>query len=57
MSFGTARPVGPALSVITYGSEDEAIRIANDSKDGLRRPRDRPPARVAWRHKYAPAAS
>ena len=26
---------GPVLSVITYDSEDEAIRIANDSKYGL----------------------
>jgi aldehyde dehydrogenase (NAD+) len=26
---------GPVLSVITYNSEDEAIRIANDSKYGL----------------------
>ena len=35
MTIAQEEIFGPVLSVITYGSEDEAIRIANDSKYGL----------------------
>jgi aldehyde dehydrogenase (NAD+) len=35
MTIAREEIFGPVLSVITYGSEDEAIRIANDSKYGL----------------------
>ena len=35
MAIAREEIFGPVLSVITYDSEDEAIRIANDSKYGL----------------------
>ena len=35
MTIAQEEIFGPVLCVITYGSEDEAIRIANDSKYGL----------------------
>jgi len=35
MTIAQEEIFGPVLSVITYDSEDEAIRIANDSKYGL----------------------
>ena len=35
MTIAQEEIFGPVLSVITYGSEDEAIRIANDSRYGL----------------------
>ncbi|HLY90378.1 MAG TPA: aldehyde dehydrogenase family protein, partial [Acetobacteraceae bacterium] len=35
MTIAREEIFGPVLSVITYDSEDEAIRIANDSKYGL----------------------
>jgi aldehyde dehydrogenase (NAD+) len=35
MAIAQEEIFGPVLSVITYDSEDEAIRIANDSKYGL----------------------
>ena len=35
MTIAREEIFGPVLCVITYGSEDEAIRIANDSKYGL----------------------
>jgi len=35
MTIAQEEIFGPVLSVIAYGSEDEAIRIANDSKYGL----------------------
>ena len=35
MTIAQEEIFGPVLSVITYNSEDEAIRIANDSKYGL----------------------
>jgi aldehyde dehydrogenase (NAD+) len=35
MTIAKEEIFGPVLSVITYDSEDEAIRIANDSKYGL----------------------
>jgi len=35
MTIARAEIFGPVLSVIAYDSEDEAIRIANDSKYGL----------------------
>ena len=35
MTIARRRDFGPVLSVIVYDSEDEAIRIANDSKFGL----------------------
>ena len=49
MTIAQEEIFGPVLCVITYDSEDEAIRIANDSKYGLHscRPRDRPPARTS----------
>ena len=35
MTIAQEEIFGPVLSVIAYDSEDEAIRIANDSKYGL----------------------
>ena len=35
MTIAQEEIFGPVLSVITYGTEDDAIRIANDSKYGL----------------------
>ncbi len=35
MAIAQEEIFGPVLSVIAYDSEDEAIRIANDSKYGL----------------------
>src|SRR6202030_767737 len=35
MTIAQEEIFGPVLSVITYDSEDDAIRIANDSKYGL----------------------
>jgi aldehyde dehydrogenase (NAD+) len=35
MTIAQEEIFGPVLCVIAYGSEDEAIRIANDSKYGL----------------------
>ena len=35
MTIAREEIFGPVLSVITYDSEDEAIRIANDSQYGL----------------------
>jgi aldehyde dehydrogenase (NAD+) len=35
MAIAQEEIFGPVLCVIAYGSEDEAIRIANDSKYGL----------------------
>jgi aldehyde dehydrogenase (NAD+) len=35
MTIAQEEIFGPVLCVITYGSEDEAVRIANDSKYGL----------------------
>ena len=35
MTIAREEIFGPVLSVITYDTEDEAIRIANDSKYGL----------------------
>src|ERR1043166_3090369 len=35
MTIAQEEIFGPVLSVISYDSEDEAIRIANDSKYGL----------------------
>jgi aldehyde dehydrogenase (NAD+) len=35
MTIAREEIFGPVLSVIAYDSEDEAIRIANDSKYGL----------------------
>jgi aldehyde dehydrogenase (NAD+) len=35
MTIAQEEIFGPVLCVIAYGSEDEAIRIANDSKFGL----------------------
>jgi aldehyde dehydrogenase (NAD+) len=35
MTIAQEEIFGPVLCVITYDSEDEAIRIANDSKYGL----------------------
>jgi aldehyde dehydrogenase (NAD+) len=35
MAIAQEEIFGPVLSVIAYDSEDEAIRIANDSKFGL----------------------
>lgn len=61
MTIAQEEIFGPVLSVIAYDSEDEAIRIANDSKYGLHAAvlgtdiaRAR---RVAWRRRYGPAAS
>ena len=49
MTIAREEIFGPVLCVIAYDSEDEAIRIANDSQYGLsrRRPRHRPPARAS----------
>ena len=50
MTIAQEEIFGPVLSVIAYDSEDEAIRIANDSEYGPRgRPWDRPPARASPR--------
>src|SRR6266699_4881957 len=35
MTIAKEEIFGPVLSVIAYDSEDEAIRLANDSKSGL----------------------
>ena len=35
MTIAQEEIFGPVLSVVAYDSEDEAIRIANDSKYGL----------------------
>jgi aldehyde dehydrogenase (NAD+) len=35
MAIAREEIFGPVLSVIAYGSEDDAIRLANDSKYGL----------------------
>ena len=50
---------GPVLSVISYDSEEDAIRIANDPDTGFTQPSSGPtsPARVEWLLQYEPAAS
>jgi hypothetical protein len=49
---------GPVLCVIAYDSEDEAIRIANDSNMVSTPPSLGPTfsARVAWPRRYGPGA-
>ena len=48
MTIAQEEIFGPVLSVIAYDSEDEAIRIANDSiRPARRRPGNRPPARAS----------
>jgi len=49
MTFAQEEIFGPVLNVISYDSEEEAIRLANDSKYGLHAAvlGTRPPARVA----------
>jgi aldehyde dehydrogenase (NAD+) len=59
MAIAQEEIFGPVLSVIAYDSEDEAIRIANESQYGLHAAvlgadwR----ARVAWLRRYGPGAS
>ena len=59
MTIAQEEIFGPVLSVIAYDSEDEAIRIANDSKYGLHAAVLGPTwrARVAWLRGYGPGAS
>ena len=49
MTIAQEEIFGPVLCVIAYESNEEAVRIANDSKYGLHadRSRERPPARAA----------
>jgi acyl-CoA reductase-like NAD-dependent aldehyde dehydrogenase len=46
MTIAQEEIFGPVLCVITYDSEDEAIRIANDSKYGLHAPSSGPTSRA-----------
>ena len=52
--------LGSVLCVITYDSEDETIRIANDTRNLVSTPLSSGltlSARVAWLHRFGPGAS
>ena len=58
MAIAQEEIFGPVLCVIAYDTEEDAVRIANDSRHGLHAAVLGPTfsARVAWLHKYGPGA-